>query len=441
MGIFQSYATEAKEEKNISTPTTEKKEDIKIIPEEKRVKVIEDSDTFILDTNLEKRELNEYISTVKDIIDMTIKKEKEDIEEEIQKKENISKKFKKDQFKTNNASLTFKNIKKIHISSENEEKQIYNFGHCPMLYGLYICYGCHESISLSPDDFWLMIIQSFSLYVNRNSEKLREKFVNFEGKKSLEIILFETYMKDLTKEKYEKCFDNFNEQISLYTGKELLDILQSNFSTSGNIQKTLSKISIMTALQNYFQYTICCIGCGFPSITLTGTTEDYEKILDKIKFLENFELKWWYDLLKPIILKLIETKKCLAENKKDNIDKEFWKQMIKKETKEKKVQLGSEFTKYKTDFISGWIVNFFPFGKQGNRRDHINKYGERNKLEFLIETNCKEIAGEMQCVPLKIVELINETTYNCFLYNGFLGFERDDKKRMKPVIGWFLAEY
>ena len=163
--------------------------------------------------------------------------------------------------------------------------------------------------------------------------------------------------------------------------------------------------------------------------------------MDKIKFLENFELKWWYDLLKPIILKLIETKKCLAENKKDNIDKEFWKQMIKKETKEKKVQLGSEFTKYKTDFISGWIVNFFPFGKQGNRRDHINKYGERNKLEFLIETNCKEIAGEMQCVPLKIVELINETTYNCFLYNGFLGFERDDKKRMKPVIGWFLAEY
>ena len=39
MGIFQSYATEAKEEKNISTPITEKKEDIKIIPEEKRVKV------------------------------------------------------------------------------------------------------------------------------------------------------------------------------------------------------------------------------------------------------------------------------------------------------------------------------------------------------------------------------------------------------------------
>lgn len=439
MGIFQSYKTEVKEEKNVSTSIKEKKEVIKIVPEEKRVKVIEDSDTFILDTNLEKRELGEYISTIKDIIDMTIKKEREDIEEEIQKKEKILKKFLQCQITTNNAPLAFKNIKKIHICSENEEKQIYNFGHCPMLYGLYMCYGCHESISLSPDDFWLMIIQSFSLYVYRNSEQLRDKFVNFEGKKSLEIILLETYMKDLTKEKYEKCFDTFNEQISLYIGKELLDILQSDFSTSGFLEKTVSKIGIMTALQNYFEYTICCIGCGFPSITLTGTPEDYEKILEKIKFLKQFELGWWYDILKPIILKLIETKKCLAENKKENIDMEFWRQMIKKETKEKKVQLGSELTKYKTDFISGWIVNFFPFGKEGKRRDFINKY-ESNKLGFMIETNCKEIAGEMQCVPLKIEELINKKTYNCFLYNGFLGFERDDKERMKPVVGWFLAE-
>lgn len=161
--------------------------------------------------------------------------------------------------------------------------------------------------------------------------------------------------------------------------------------------------------------------------------------MEEIKFLKQFELGWWYDILKPIILKLIETKKCLAENKKENIDMEFWRQMIKKETKEKKVQLGSELTKYKTDFISGWIVNFFPFGKEGKRRDFINKY-ESNKLGFMIETNCKEIAGEMQCVPLKIEELINKKTYNCFLYNGFLGFERDDKERMKPVVGWFLAE-
>ena len=224
------------------------------------------------------------------------------------------------------------------MCSENFDKKIYNFGHCPMLYGLYNCYGRHESISLSPDDFWLMIIQSFSIYVLNHSEKLRKKFVNFEGKKTLNINLEEGKLEELTKEKYEECFNNFNEQISAYIGKDLVDNLQANFSTSTINEKTVSKISIMTALQNYFEYKIVCWGCGFPSITLRGILEDYEQILEKMKLLKNFELEWWYNILKPIIEKIIETKKCLTENRKENIDYEFWRQMIKKETKKKKNQ-------------------------------------------------------------------------------------------------------
>ena len=224
------------------------------------------------------------------------------------------------------------------MCSENFDKKIYNFGHCPMLYGLYNCYGRHESISLSPDDFWLMIIQSFSIYVLNNSEKLRKKFVNFEGKKTLNINLEEGKLEELTKEKYEECFNNFNEQISAYIGKDLVDNLQANFSTSTINEKTVSKISIMTALQNYFEYKIVCWGCGFPSITLRGILEDYEQILEKMKLLKNFELEWWYNILKPIIEKIIETKKCLTENRKENIDYEFWRQMIKKETKKKRTR-------------------------------------------------------------------------------------------------------
>ena len=181
-----------------------------------------------------------------------------------------------------------------------------------------------------------MIIQSFSIYVIKNSEELRNKFVNFEDKKALNIILGESKIEQLTKEKYEECFNIFNEQISAYVGKDLVDNLQANFSTSTINEKTISQISIMTALQNYFEYKIYCIGCGFPSITLRGIIEDYEKILEKMKFLKNFELEWWYNILKPIIEKIIETKKCLTENRKENIDYEFWRQMIKKETKKKK---------------------------------------------------------------------------------------------------------
>ena len=430
MGIFQSspnQKSEEKDSKNLNKNLENKEERNKI---SSTVEIFEDLDTFIVDKNLEYREVGNYASSIKEIIDMTIEKEKKEAEEEYQKsKENLDL---KEQF-------TIKIIKKFHMCSENFDKKIYNFGHCPMLYGLYNCYGSHESISLSPDDFWLMIIQSFSIYIVKNSEKLRNKFVNFEGKKPLNIILGEAKIEEITKEKYEECFNNFNEQISTYIGKDLVDNMQANFSTSNINEKTVSQISIMTALQNYFEYKIYCIGCGFPSITLRGILEDYEKILEKMKILKIFGLEWWYNILKPIIEKIIETKKCLTENRKENIDYEFWRQMIKKEKKEKREEQGSSINKYEADFISGWIINFFPFDKKGNRRDQ-NKYGVKNKLGFLVETNCKDIPGEILCVPVEIIEVIFKTNHNCYLYNGFLGFERDNNKRMKPIIGWFLAE-
>ena len=433
MGIFQSSPNQ-KIEKNEDSDkkTIEKKSENKEGGNKKgpKVEIVEDSDTFILDKNLEYREVGNYISSIKEIIDMTIEKEKKEAEEEYQKSQKNP--DSKEQFK-------IKDIKKYHICSENLDKKIYNFGHCPMLYGLYNCYGSHEPISLSPDDFWLMIIQSFSIYVIKNSEKLRNKFVNFEGKKPLNIILEESKMEQLTKERYEECFNNFNEQISTYIGKDLVDNLQANFSTSNINEKTLSQISIMTALQNYFEYKIYCIGCGFPSITLRGILEDYDKILEKMKFLKNFGLEWWYNILKPIIEKIIETKKCLTENRKENIDCEFWRQMIKKETKKKKEEEGSKVTIYEADFISGWIINFFPFNKKGNRRDQ-DRFRIPNDLGFLVETNCKNIPGEILCVHVEIIEVMFTTNHNCYLYNGFLGFERDNYKRMKPVIGWFLAE-
>jgi hypothetical protein len=296
MGICQSSQNQ-KSEKNKDSDTKtidkklENKEEGNIISS--KVEIVEDdSDTFILDKNLEYREVGNYISSIREIIHMTIEKEKSEAEGNLKSKN--------------------KNIKKYHICSENFDKKIYNFGHCPMLYGLYKCYGSHESISLSPDDFWLMIIQSFSIYVINNSEKLRNKFVNFEGKKTLSISLGEEKMEQLTKEKYEECFNNFNEQISTYVGKDLVNNLQANFSTSNINEKTVSQISIMTALQNYFEYKIYCMGCGFPSITLRGILEDYEKILEKMEFLKKFELEWWYNILKPIIEKIIETKKFLT---------------------------------------------------------------------------------------------------------------------------------
>ena len=57
----------------------------------------------------------------------------------------------------------------------------------PLLAGFYKAYINHNPIRIKPDDIWLLIVQAFSHYVNQNSEELRNYFVNFEEKKTLEI--------------------------------------------------------------------------------------------------------------------------------------------------------------------------------------------------------------------------------------------------------------
>lgn len=391
-------------------------------------------DTFIVDRGIRIREGGNYISSVKDTIEAIIKKRVDDA---------IIDEYRKKQTNNNDNEFKFEEIQKFHICSENQNKQIYNFGHCPMLFGLYHCYGCHEHIILSPDDFWLMIAQSFSVYVNFNSERLRKYFVNFEGKKKLKICFEEENLEQITKKKFEKYFENFSNQIADFIGEDLMDILQSNFSTSNQIHKTVSQIGIMTAFQNYFEYIGDFCLCGFPSITLNGTVEDYKKILIKLSSLEKFELKWWCDILKPIILKIIETKKYLIKGQKNKIDLNFWRDMIKKQERINNINSGSVYYQKKTDFISGWIIYFFPFNKNGERRDIASKVLEISNLDknfWEIENDCKDVPGQMQCIPIKINEPLFNRTRNCFLFNGFLGFEKDKNGRMKPIVAWFLAE-
>ena len=60
-------------------------------------------------------------------------------------------------------------------------------GNVPLLNGFYTAHMKHYPIRIKPDDIWLLIVQAFSHHVNANSKELRDYFVNFEGKKTLEV--------------------------------------------------------------------------------------------------------------------------------------------------------------------------------------------------------------------------------------------------------------
>jgi len=75
----------------------------------------------------------------------------------------------------------------VYLSSFPENKNIKYFHDHPVLFGFYKAWVNHCPITISPNMIWQLILNVFIKYIDLNSEELRNKFVNFEGKKELEV--------------------------------------------------------------------------------------------------------------------------------------------------------------------------------------------------------------------------------------------------------------
>lgn len=276
------------------------------------------------------------------------------------------------------------------------------------------CYLDHRPLILSPDMIWLLIEQGFANHVNAHHEKLRSKFVDFDGKKTLSVAV--TGKKSLTMYeqmldlKWDSIIQQFPLQIAEYTGKELINTLTADFSTTGATEKVVSEVTIMKAMENYFDYEVLLLGCGIPEITLLGTTEDWEKILEKTKSLAKYDLKWWVNDLEPILEQFV-----LASQ--NQIDTNFWQKMFKYH----------EGKAYKTSpSFDGWLVHFYPY----------NDKGQKNSKKKIYTNN---VPTEVQSVSVKYSDDIHNYETTLQLDAGFFGCEQNSSTfALKPTIGWIL---
>ena len=296
-----------------------------------------------------------------------------------------------------------------------------------ILQGFYSAYENHLPIRLTPDIIWLLIVQGFAQHINYNSEALRERFVNFENKKKLEVIIskYHSY-KQMKSEDYEDLFENLTEQIKAHIGAELVDTINFNFSTSNKITKVVGYTSVMSAMKLYFEYEGFCHSCNFPYIILEGKLEDWESILKKTKELSKYDLKRWTDALESILLKIIETKK-------GKIDKEFWKSILCPDKIDERIEIGMSY-KYKTiqvDGIKGWLLIFFPYFNDGEFR-----YQESLKTKDIWK-----LPDRLLKTPL-IMKSDDEGETQMAIYSGFLGMNVDKEKDnlVTAEIGWFVKE-
>ena len=81
-------------------------------------------------------------------------------------------------------------LKIIHHKFDTNATEFFNYEKKSLIAGLASAYGNHFPINVSPDMIWLLILQGYSRFMDKYSELVREKYVNFQGKKTLYINKF-----------------------------------------------------------------------------------------------------------------------------------------------------------------------------------------------------------------------------------------------------------
>ena len=298
------------------------------------------------------------------------------------------------------------------IAKNDLSDKLVSFGYHSFFNGVYQAYSDHRPIVLSPDMIWLLISQGFARHVSANSEGLRHHFVDFSEKITLMVVTEEITLDD-PQSPWEKIFPELTQQIAEHTGKEIIDLLSADFSTTTPVEKVASEITILEALKSYFEYIVLYVVCGIPEVTLKGTTDDWQKILDRTRQLGKYDLTWWTDELEPILEEFVKASK-------GQIDREFWKDIFINRTVNP--SCGPTVT-----VIDGWFVKFFPY----------NNKGSRNNLKSI--SNSNDLPEEIVKVDLQYYDDETGITTPLELWAGFIGLDQNEMNyALTPKIGWMI---
>lgn len=292
----------------------------------------------------------------------------------------------------------------------------------PFVSTLYIAYSDHRPISISPDMIWLLICQGFSTHVNLNIEALRNKFVSFNDKKKLVVnteFISDKFKKGSINSPWELAFPIMADSISKYVKKDIHNLYVQSFSTTTPTEKAAYEIALLDVMSGYFEYEYAT-ACGIPEINIEGTNQDWIKIKNNLNSLKGYGIDHWIISLEPIIQQFIRA----SENK---IDKTFWENIFKR-----KDESGGPY-------ITGWIINFFPYVSNGSQKMILNPYINKEPKEFMegLETN------QFNNGLSKASYIWNYfgKKYEMEFLAGFVGIKQDKKSlTLRPEIGWLVKD-
>ena len=223
----------------------------------------------------------------------------------------------------------------------------------------------HYPLALRPQHFWLMILQAIATHVELNAEEVRSKWVAHEGKKELLVWRhgFRLGRPNDWAGVIDDPKDGFLAQIGRNVVEGVMQDLQPAFGGTTADERIASAITVMDATKSFFSFKVGTL-CGFPSVTLEGSLDDWRALRAHAEALvmkrcsAEFAKRWCAALL-PLLDKFVaEYEAGLAGS--TGADEAFWNSMVKRGGFRGSGEGGTWF--------SGWVNILFPYIEQRPNR-------------------------------------------------------------------------
>lgn len=283
----------------------------------------------------------------------------------------------------------------------------------PLINAVHLAFSQHRPLVLSPDMIWVTICQGLAQHINNNSERLRDRLVKHSGKLTIVVQRDDIFLQS-PETAWDEVVHDLSHKLRSHVGG-MYDRLVSNFSTTGDIEKTVCEIALLDAFQSYFEYAIYCM-CGIPEITLEGEVSDWRNLREKIEVLDELDLEWWTPHLRDIT-------DHFERAARGEVDVQHWQNMYKLTEA------------YGYDRLNGWILKLIPYVQSG----HSGNFTCRNPLisgEYAdayvtsrdLPTGLSQVPFTLHCDDRKLA---------MYFLGGFVGVEQDDETlALRPKLGW-----
>jgi hypothetical protein len=296
----------------------------------------------------------------------------------------------------------------------------------PLLSAVARAFAEHRPLVLSPDAVWLTITHGVAQHVRLHADELGPRLVRHTGKKRLTVTTDGAMPHDAD------SWAHTTEMFAKLLAAEVIDadLFACDFSTSTDVERTAGRVVLLDACSPYFSLWWVCV-CGIPSVTLTGTVEDWRRIRARVDTIAGFGLQTWCRSLAPIADEFVRAAA-------GDPDPQFWRRIY------------NPIDAYGGDVITGWAARFYPYLTHitadvpnpllelpiGEPRDVTTEPGGRYTGPGVQSSS---IPATLSRVVVNVNDRVSGDNRVVALYAGLVGVAQDPDGALRPVAGWHVT--